>query len=70
MRPALGGAAPGAVPGRVEGGDADQVPRVARQVLEPHRCLWEEKDLHLLRVVQGVALPVINLLGQQESQHY
>lgn len=65
-RPALRGAAAGAVPGRVEGGDADQVPRVARQVLEPHARLREEKDLHLLRVVQRVALPVIDLSGQRD----
>lgn len=62
--PALRGAAPGAVPGRVERGDADHVPRVAGQVFEPDCCLWEEKDLHLLRVILGVALPVINLLRQ------
>lgn len=59
--PAWGRAAAGAVPGGVEGGDAHQIPRVARQVLEPHARLRQEKNLHLLRVVQGVALPVIDL---------
>lgn len=63
--PALGGAAAGAVPGGVEGRDAHQVPRVARQVLEPHAGLGQEQHLHLLRVVQSVALPVINLSGQR-----
>lgn len=64
MRPALRGAAPGAVPGCVESGDADHVLRVAGQVFEPDGRLWEEKDLHFLRVILDVALPVINLSGQ------
>lgn len=68
--PALRGAAPGAVPGRVECGDADHVPRVAGQVFESDCCLREEKDLHLLRVILGVALPVINLLRQWDVLVY
>jgi len=70
VRPALRGAAPGAVPGCIESGDADHVPRVAGQVFEPDGCLREEKDLHFLRVILDVALPVINLLGQWDVLVY
>lgn len=43
---------------------------MAGQVLEPDSCLWEEKDLHFLCVILGVALPVINLLEQWDVSVY
>lgn len=63
---ALGGGAPRPIPSGVEGGHADHVGRVTRQVLELHTVLSQEKRLHSLREVPPLGFPEINLWKQKE----
>lgn len=50
-----------AVSGRVEGGESDQVRRVARQVGEMHTGVRHKNHLDLLGLVLLVPLPVVDL---------
>lgn len=56
------GAALGTVTSSIECRDADQVLGVAGQVLQLHYRLGQEQDLHFLRFVLAICLPVVNLL--------
>lgn len=58
----------GPVSRSVEGRDANQVLCVAGEVLDLHHRLGEEEDLHFLRLVAAVCLPVVNLWGPAQGR--
>lgn len=53
--------ASGSVPGSVEGGHADHVGGVTRQVLQFHPSFRHEKSPQTLRLVLTLELPKVNL---------
>lgn len=59
--------AAGSVAGSVEGGDADHVGGVARQVLQLHPSLGHEQRPEPLRLVLALELPKVNLRGVSEA---
>lgn len=59
--PCLHGDTAGPVPGRVEGGHADPVGGVARQVLQLHRRVGQEKGLDPPALVLPLLLPEMDL---------
>lgn len=65
LGPSLGRGAAGPVAGGVEGGHADQVRRVAREVLQLHAALGQEQRLHPLRLVRPLRLPEVDLRGRR-----
>lgn len=63
LGPALDGSAAWSITRSVEGQDADQVGRVASQILEFDAILWQEECFHPFSFILPLSLPKIDLWG-------